>query len=551
MWGKEFLVMFDLNRFDDTTRELVNEIEQKRLVDPALILEKSRRLAEIAQMQEEEGLYAYAYFSQAYCLYLTNQIEESSLLYSQVIPDLQRTEQWDLVARSYSILGIISSGSGNVPMAMDNYLQGLRICKEHNLTAMSVMLNCNIGVLYLGFRDIANAIKYFNNAVEMAESLRKTHGDYEPFLARFQVATLYLNLTACYVYSGRIEEARKNLSIAQHMEEEQPTVSLRLGLVMQEAQISFLADDFEGLERCIAEIDQSKANFGAVLDAFDDVLEYASFLQKIGRDQEFWNMLSTLEELVKETKSPYLYRRIVELKINHYKAQGKSREYMLAAGLYYELSMKMEEERTESYKQSLSVRLRLEEEKQAKEEMATVAADLRVRSEIDALTGLRNRFKIVNLIEESFIQCQKEGKPFAVELLDVDYFKQYNDNYGHQRGDAILKETADAMHSLERHRGIYTGRYGGDEFLIVYINRTKDEVKAFMQELKDILDRQHIVHEYSLVSDIVTLSQGAYHGIPDAGSSYKQFMEDADKALYKIKKAGRNNFLVTSEEDKE
>ncbi|SFQ48240.1 diguanylate cyclase (GGDEF) domain-containing protein [Lachnospiraceae bacterium XBB1006] len=543
--------MFDLNRFDDTTRELLNEIEKNRLVEPAGILEKSRKLAEIAEAQEERGLYAYALFSQAYCLYLLNQIEESSMIYTQIIPDLALTEQWELVARSYSVLGIISSGSGNVPMAMDNYLQGLRVCKEHELTAVSVILDCNIGVLYLGFRDIANAIKYFTNAVETAERIRETHGDYEPYLAKFQAATLYLNLTACYVYSGNIVEARKNMRIAMKLEGEQPTASLHMGLVMQEAQISFLADDTDGLERCIAEIDQSMDNFGAVLDAFDDVVEYASFLQKIGRDSEFWNLLTTLEELVKATKSPFLYRRIVELKINHYKAQGESKEYMLATGLYYELSMKMEEERTESYKQSLSVRLRLEEEKQAKEEMETVAANLRVRSEIDALTGLRNRFKIVNLIEESFIQCQEEEKPFAVELLDVDYFKQYNDNYGHQRGDIILKETAEAIHSLERHRGIYTGRYGGDEFLIVYVNRTKDEVRAFMQELKDIMERRHIVHEYSLCNDIVTLSQGAYHGIPKAECNYKQFMEDADKALYKIKKSGRNNFLVTSEEDKE
>lgn len=544
--------MFDLEKFDNNTRELLNEIENERVTNPTSCLEKSRKLARLAMLQKENGLYAYAGFSECYCLYLLNHISDASLRFGKVIPELGKTGQWELVARSYSMMGIISNATGNLPMAMDNYLQALRVCKEHDLTWMSAIVDCNIGVLYSGFHDTENAIKYYSHAIQTAEKIKETHGDYEPYLATFQAATLYVNLASCYVRLQNIENAKKNFAIAKQLEKKQPNYELHMGLVMQEAQLGYFSRDNELLDKCVKEFDESLGgSMEALIDSVDDVLEYAAFLQRIGRINEFWNLISSLEKTMKTMDSAFLYRRIVELKINYYKAEGDNKEYLMATGLYYELSMKMEEERQKSYRQSMSVRISLEEAKQEKEAMETEAASLRVRSEIDALTGLRNRFKILNLIEESFMQCAEEKKNFAVELLDVDYFKQYNDNYGHQRGDNILKEVADAIHSLERHRGIYTGRYGGDEFLIVYVDRTKEEVRVFMQELKDIIEHRHILHEYSKSSDIVTLSQGAFHGIPTGDTTAKQFMEDADQALYKIKKAGRNNFLVTSEEDKE
>lgn len=543
--------MFDLERFDENTRKLLNEIENERVTNPESCLKKCRQLLKLSALQKEDGLHAYAGFSECYCLYVLNHISDLSLRFGKVIPELTKTGQWELVARSYSMLGIISSAIGNIPMAMDNYLQAIKVCKEHDLGWVSAIVDCNIGVLYLGFHDLENAIRYFKRAIETAEEIKTTHGDYEPYLATFQTATLYVNLTTCYVRMEDFERARQNLEMARGLEKQEPNLSLHLGVVILEAQIAYAAGDMKLLSSCVEEFDQALGNMEALLDSVDDIMEYAAFLQKIGRIKEFWNLVASLEHTVRTTNSPYLYRRIVELKINFYKEHGENKEYLMAAGLYYELSMKMEKEREQSYRESMSIRISLEEAKQEKAAMEAEATNLRFRSEVDALTGLRNRFKILSLIEDSFIQCAAEKKYFAIEILDVDYFKQYNDNYGHQRGDMILKEVADAIHSLERHRGIYTGRYGGDEFLLLFVDRTKDEVGQFMQELKDIIEHRHIIHEYSKSSDIVTLSQGAYHGIPTKDSTIKQFMEDADQALYKIKKAGRDGFLVTSEDDKE
>ncbi len=543
--------MFNLEKYDNKIKNLVNKIENVRFKDAREAIAACDDLEEYANACNVKEVSAYAIFMRACSQYRINQIDESFSTLSMALSLLIDTKQWELAARTYSMLGVISSGKGNIPMAIDYYLQGLGICRTDDLLQVSVILNCNIGVLYLGFRDLGNAINYFNASVDKANEMIRLYGSFEPYIPRAQMAMVYHNLAACYCQSNLLEEAKENILVAEKLSEGEKDASLELVLRMLWAQYYKYSGEEESFNRIVKEIDASVDDIGAILDSFDDTLEYCSFLQKAGKEEEFWKLITKLEEQVLATESSFLYRRIVELKINYYKSHGNNKDYLMSAGLYFELSMKTEIERQESYKQSLSVRLKLEEERRNREEVETEAASLRVRSEIDSLTGLRNRFKILSLLEESFNQCVEAKISLAVEILDVDYFKQYNDNYGHQKGDEILRRVSKAIHSLERHRGIYTGRYGGDEFLVIFVDRTREEVEQFAQELKDIIEKENVTHEYSLIANSVMLSQGLFYGVPAGDKVMEDFIEQADKSLYKVKKAGRNSFLVTSEEDEE
>lgn len=541
--------MFDFNKLDEPVKVLINRIEENRESDPRNALADSKELELMAVSTNNAKLHAYAYFCQAYCYYLLNEVNNSLLLCSKSVKELIETDQHELAARIYSILGIINSNIGNIPMAMDYYLQGLTLCRQYGLLKDEIVIDSNIGMLYLGFDDNTGAFMHFNSAVQNVENIIAAEGKCEEYLSDIQVSTIYLNLASCCCRTKKFEEAQRNLDIATRFAKGEYDDSLMLGILMIQARISYEEGETQRFESCLKQINESGNKLRALLNLFDDVIEYCSFLLSIERENEFWNLIHRLEDMVKPMNIPFMYRKIVELKINCYKKNNENREYLMATSLYYELSMKMEEERQKGYQQTLSVRLKLEEEKKKRKEVEVEAASLRVCSEVDALTGLRNRFKIISLLEGVFEQCSKEKKPMAVEILDVDYFKQYNDNYGHQQGDEMLQQISKALKFMERHRGVYTGRYGGDEFIIVYADRTKEEVEGFTDELKAIVEEKKMPHEYSLNSDIVTLSQGVYAGIPNSTDTMRDFIEKADQSLYKVKKAGRNNYFIAYEEE--
>ena len=543
--------VLDLQSMEPSIQELVDRIEQNKSSDPEAVLRQIGQLQEYAESEGKTDLYAYALFSEAYCLYRVNNTVQSFLVCEKAIKPLIESKQWELLVRTYNTMGIISSSQGNTPIAMDYYLRGLSVCEKHDITSGFVMINCNIGMLYMGFHDLQNAERYFQSGIEHAEKVKRQQGDYEPTFSYETVSTLYFNAACTYLQTGAIEKAIESLKVSAELERKAPNDSLDLCIQMMRAQILHALGKQEELDRCVQEIDESRVSLGAITDAFDDIVNYASFLQSIGKNTEFFHTIARMEESVRITNSTYFSRKLVQLKVNFYKENNQHKEYLLAAGLYYELSMKMEQEMEKSYRQNLSTRVKLENEKRTKEELKSEAANLKLKSEFDALTGLRNRYKITEISENSYSDCQKNQRNLAVEILDVDYFKQFNDNYGHQEGDNILVKVAAAIRSLERHRGVYTGRYGGDEFIIIYVDRTYDEVVEFAQELKDSVEKMKIDHGYSLISDRITLSQGVYYGVPGEDYRFWDFLHAADQALYEVKKAGRNDFCVSTKLSKE
>lgn len=171
---------------------------------------------------------------------------------------------------------------------------------------------------------------------------------------------------------------------------------------------------------------------------------------------------------------------------------------------------------------------------------------LQQKSETDALTGLANRFRLNEYSEESFQRALDKQHYFAVEILDIDFFKQYNDNYGHQQGDICIRRIAAAIKSMERHGDVFCARYGGDEFILIYEGYSKDQVYALAEELKQNIMELDIKHEFSQVASAVTISQGICCDIPKEENKVWDYLHTADIMLYKGKKISRNSIHINS-----
>jgi len=177
-------------------------------------------------------------------------------------------------------------------------------------------------------------------------------------------------------------------------------------------------------------------------------------------------------------------------------------------------------------------------------ELETVNRKLATMSMVDALTGLGNRRAMQVDIMKTHAASIRSEKPYSVVLLDIDYFKKYNDHYGHQMGDNILESVASFFKSSIRDTdGLY--RYGGEEFLILMPETTLEEAALPIHRLITGLSKQSIAHSQSHF-EVVTTSAGVASSINNGVrlAGWRQVIELADKNLYVAKEAGRNQFTI-------
>jgi diguanylate cyclase (GGDEF)-like protein len=159
----------------------------------------------------------------------------------------------------------------------------------------------------------------------------------------------------------------------------------------------------------------------------------------------------------------------------------------------------------------------------------------------DGLTGVFNRKAIWEVLEGLWTQAAaRPPETVSLLLVDVDYFKEYNDNYGHLAGDQVLLDIATLLQTVaDRHHG-WLGRYGGDEFVLLFRGLAPGRERQLAQQLVRQLHERAMEHRFSPIADRQTLSVGAASLSPAEGHGPEVLFELADRALYQAKRRGRN-----------
>ncbi|MBB2496913.1 GGDEF domain-containing protein [Aquipseudomonas ullengensis] len=164
-------------------------------------------------------------------------------------------------------------------------------------------------------------------------------------------------------------------------------------------------------------------------------------------------------------------------------------------------------------------------------------------AEKDFLTGLLNRRAFSERAERSWRQAQREEQPIALVMMDVDYFKRYNDHYGHAAGDAALRAVAEVIGRYARRPLDSTARYGGEEFVGLWYGLAEADILPILETLRCEIEALGLVHTQSDVAPVVTLSIGLAWLVPQTHQSLEDGLRLADVALYLAKEQGRNRVV--------
>ena len=177
--------------------------------------------------------------------------------------------------------------------------------------------------------------------------------------------------------------------------------------------------------------------------------------------------------------------------------------------------------------------------------------DLKIKNDMleklsmyDGLTNIRNRRFFDETFEKTFNEIKRDKKSLAVLMIDIDFFKPYNDNYGHGQGDETLRKVAKALEKTIKRASDFVARYGGEEFVILLKDINKDGVEAVANNLLNAVRELKITHEFSKIENYVTISIGASFYNSNSDVTKLELLLKADETLYNVKNSGRNNFAI-------
>jgi len=192
--------------------------------------------------------------------------------------------------------------------------------------------------------------------------------------------------------------------------------------------------------------------------------------------------------------------------------------------------------------------VRLEQEikqrQQVEYELKKANLELEKQVNLDGLTQVFNRRQFNQSITQEWRRALREKQPLSLILCDVDFFKLYNDTYGHLMGDDCLRAVAKAISDCVKRAGDLVARYGGEEFAVILPNTNGEGAVHIAETIREQIHKFQIPHVKSPISETVTLSLGVACVVPTQELSPETLIKTADQALYQAKKQGRDRFVA-------
>ena len=508
--------------------ELNNKMLTERAQMSSNLISTCNQLVKKAKEANDIRLIGYAYYflADAYYLISTDYKKFNSNLL-KAIEFLQTCGDLEHLARCYNLLGIDALSHGNPELALDFYLTGLKYCEElPDQASIAGFLQFNIGQIYFENGDIKSALSHIRAAYKGISRNKKDSLYFRNLLY------CYCFQADCYIIMDKRDSVEKCLEGIEKLEQDRAVnreyfMDLPvLDIMMRGYHYLGEMDLFEKYADMLSVVLQ---NDRIPLDGMEDTFGVCRFLMGIGRVGEVTRIIKNIEISLTELNIPNLKKGYAKLKIDFYEKMGQPDKKSKAYEDFYNASMEQEKESIANYKFFLNIRNRL----------AVIEHEntlLIKQAETDSLTGLGNRYSLNKYAENAFEEAYASKHSLAVELLDVDNFKYYNDTYGHQAGDQCLKKIADSISAMCRaNEGIHAFRYGGDEFVIIYENMTDDEIMSYALGLRDQVAAFKIRSDRNSEVGYVTISQGIRNSVPQESNKLWDYMYAADYALYDVK----------------
>jgi len=452
------------------------------------------------------------------------------------------------ITRSLNNIGNVYQNTGNLEKALEFYLRSLELTYEtNNKSAISKSLN-NVGNIHLSQGDFDSALEYYTRSLKIKQSIQD----------KFGIANSYNNIGIAY--QGLHQPARalkyyqKSLQLMKEVYDKHGIASALYHSGILYFELQNLKKALSSLQEALQYAEQIN-NRNIIMSCYRTIAEIFSQKRDYHKAYKFHKLYAqTKDELISEESS----KAIIEMRVK-YETKSKEREIEL---LKQNVALKA----IESKRQTLfmiiitigfvffaitaffvynQLRLKASSNKiiaEQNEKLKKAYKKVEELASIDSLTGLSNRRDILKKIRHEANRFDRNKKPFALIMGDIDDFKSVNDTYGHDAGDQVLQAITNLIKSRIRKQDT-VGRWGGEEFLVLLPDTGLKGAKFIAEKLREDIFSYKIQYSKYDLKVTITFGVAVYNHLRDINECIKE----ADQALY-LGKVRKKNCVVSSDE---
>lgn len=477
-------------------------------------------LTEKAKLTSDRHALAFSYTYMAY-YYLAVRENKSCISYLSRAKSLSEAMHYDdLLITIYNFYGMFCNAIYDEITALDYYLKSLDIAeKSHNYMQMASAYN-NIATCFELKHNYGEAIVFYRKCYDVLA--------FEKVDTEYSKAVSLTNLCSCAFKLNRHEEVEEYIELFHIIDKQSYMEGMMLLYRYCMMMECYMRDDsiYYQLTDELFEIQKKVENrllvhqvITSICDMLLDVNDqiHAETCMKILKDINQDDDIKSKKELQKLIVK-YCEKFCGEdLQLRAYKE-------------FHRIILAIEDKDPDDNSAGLSAKMELHQSKAVQIDLEKENEQLEKMMNLDDLTHIWNRRCFNHDMEN---QQLKQSDTLAIVMLDIDYFKEYNDMYGHQMGDQALIEIGSALLSVKSDT-VRPYRYGGDEFSIIILNQKKESVEHILKLVKKTVADKRIVHSASHIGTMLSLSWGmAFSEKP--GRNLTELLKDADTALYRVK----------------
>jgi len=525
---------------------------------PKLAYEKAEKALRLAITYKSKADQAQAYFFMALaCRVMSDYVNGlSSALKSLDLFEFIDNQLGIMKVRN--IIGIIYFYYGDYASALENFTIALNLSKEVNDPNMYSSVVNNIGEVYREAKEYEKALTYYTDALEMTMKHIQ-----DPQL-ELNAASIYLNIGEIYFLKKNYVKSLEHIQKSHELAIKHNNIILigetetKLGRAMIQAEKYQLAEQhYHIAQEKYNEIDNkffkielliNQAELCEILDKnplgyLQEALKDAVELQLDSKISLIYKILSDYYEKADEYKEALKYYKFFSMKEKEIEASNLSQKLEILL-----LELEHSKDRRD-HRQIREVTRKLRKDviyiNKELEEIKNKNIKLMKDSMLDELTKTYNRRGIYHHYSEFLVRNDgNTSKLVAVYMIDIDYFKAYNDSLGHIQGDVCLKKVAEVLKKIPC-KDYFVGRFGGEEFVVIAKIKSLDKAKALAEYMRKRVETLKLEYNLDGEKRFLTISIGAYV-VDNHDSEVLQIIDQADQALYEAKEQGRNRVVLYS-----
>ena len=544
-WGFRKGTGMDLKGLPQTVQNFIEETIRNRENGKFPDNETCQKVMEYAADTGSQKLTGLGLYYLAECYWQNGEYENTMQCLTESVGYMKKAQMYELLAQAHNMMGAVSDRKNNRMLALSSYYNSLKYAEKYHYYYVQGMAESNIAYTLVRMRLRQEAIQHYRIAIACYDKSEKT------YQLNYNRINCMIECGCCHMYLGEMEEALQLWNeIEQILREAPESYYSKITLEMYRIPCELLKGHEEEALKLATDLLGQLSDRDIFEEFMDELVILAGILAILPDGKYLEELIRIIDE--KHIEEHYnIFLDLYPFKSELLQKKGLTWEYIDYTRQYFDIYEKYQQENREALINVIELQNRLKNVTLDWTNMKASNRELESLAMHDELTGLANRTFLNEYFTSSFEHAYEEHELMGVELMDIDFFKEYNDHYGHLAGDQCLKAIAGVLRKQQVPGKIFCARYGGDEFMILYTGMTVEKIRRVAEDILRKVRKLKLPHECSNCSNYVSVSQGVFVRIPVGNNKEWDSTSRADDLLYKAKNCGRDGICLSTERSRD